>query len=82
MDMSAAKKKICPFRAAVGSTCVEENCALYYQEISEDSNPVSGMNGCSFKMIAQYLDETRYHISTTIANRLEDIESSINCLGE
>ena len=61
MDMSAImdaamicenNNKICPFRTAVGSTCVKERCALWKQMKNDSGEDVSA---CGFLMAANAL---------------------------
>lgn len=40
-------EKICPFRAAVGSKCVKEHCALWHNDDS------SNIDGCAFVYISK-----------------------------
>lgn len=61
MDVSAAihesmlkdeGKKICPFRAAVGSQCVQERCAMWHQKKNASGEDISK---CGFLMTSYAL---------------------------
>ena len=54
----------CPFMKNSNNVPREckKDCALYYQEHNQAGDKVENMQGCSFYMMAQYLDEVRYHL--------------------
>ena len=60
MDMAAVisesmmdgKETLCPFRVAVGSKCVKERCAMWYQKKNDSGEDVSK---CGFLMAAYAL---------------------------
>ena len=56
----------CPFMKHPSNMPREctKDCALYYQERSKDGKEVINMQGCSFNMMAQYLNEIRYKLQT------------------
>ena len=66
---------ICPL---INKECERENCAFWFQEISENGNPVVNQFGCSMQMIPQYLMELNTHVRgmriSVNDNQLKSIE--------